>query len=334
MRKIKNKILRYLFFFLVALAALLLILWCTGAAWYTFPWNGILRQCGIIFYSGALCGLATAGFRRRRLWFGAGGIMLFTMIYFAWLTPSNRFSEVKWQIPWARMPRVEMLPGGMVCISEMRNFRYRTPDDFDVAYTGMNFDPAAVTAVDLAVSHWDGIEAVAHTMLSFEFDDGRHLAVSMETRLPEGAEQGFLPGFFKQYEIIMLLAPEEDLFKLRSNYRQEELYLYRTNATRGQCRELLEMVLRGAASLYETPRFYNSITTNCTTSLMPLLHRINPGLKRDVRLLANGYSDEFLYDLGYLAHREGETFAELKQRSLLKPAWSGNYSAEIRSQLP
>lgn len=326
-----KKISRDALFFVAGAAAVLLFLWCAGAAWYTFPWRGTIRIAGFVGYIllfGAAIGL---GFRFRKFRYVAGGIALLTILYFASQTPENRFLAVKWQPPWARAVEVKFLKDGRCHLSEIRDFRYRSVDDYDIHYTEMTVDPDGVAAMDLAVSHWDGLQAVAHTMLSFEFDDGRHLAVSMETRLPEGAEQGFLPGLFKQYEIIMLLTKEEDLFKLRTDFRGEEFYLYRTNATREQCRELLMLVLHGAAVLHDSPRFYNSLTTNCTTSLTPLLRWIRPEFKGDLRLLANGYSDELLYEFGYLAHRDGETFAELKARSrVTNSRGAADYSAAIR----
>ena len=190
--------------------------------------------------------------------------------------------------------------------------------------------------VVVAVSHWDGMEKIAHTMLSFGFADGRYLALSMETRLPEGKEQGFLPGFYKQYEIIMVLATEEDLFKLRTDYRGEELYLYRTNATPEQARQMFRLLLEGADRLYREPAYYNSITQNCTTSLAPLLRLINPSFEGDIRLLLNGESDQLLYELGYLKHRDGESFPELKKRRYVNQylgAPVSDYSAAIRQNL-
>ena len=335
--KIPEKPLHILAWILLSPVVLLSALWCVGAAYYTFPWSGVWRSVGSCVYAAVLFGTLAAGFRRRVLFLIPAAVGAATFLFYAHLTPEIRFHSVEWQTPWARQPKVEFHADGTVTVSDMRNFRYRTPEVYEVAYTRMSFDPKTVAATDLAVSHWDGLQAVAHTMLSFAFDDGRHLAVSMETRLPKGAEQGFLPGLFKQYEVMMLLAPEEDLFRLRTDYRQEELYLYRTNATREQSLMLLTAVLHAADRLLTRPRFYNSITTNCTTSLAPLLHWINPAFNGDIRLLANGYSDRLLYDLGYLACRDGESFEDLKRRSLARPvpqAPPEEYSAALRAQNP
>ncbi len=319
---------------ILVLAGLLLVLgiWSIGVAGYTFPWSGPAAAAGTWCWTAAILALWVLGWwkRRRRVWFILGGLELAALVWFVLLTPERQFREMVWQAPWGRMPRVEF-SGSEATVYDVRDFLYRTEQDYDVRYRTFSFDRNRVRTVDLAVSHWDGLEAVAHTMLSFGFDDGRYLAVSMETRLPEGASQGFLPGFFKQYEILMVLATEEDLLKLRTNFRGEELYLYRTNATPEQARQLLDLTLTGADRLYREPAYYNSITQNCTTSLAPLLRVINPTFEGDIRLLLNGHSDELLYELGYLKHREGEDFASLKARSRIVSNPSADYSAAIRS---
>jgi hypothetical protein len=192
-----------------------------------------------------------------------------------------------------------------------------------------------VIHVDLAVSHWDNLNLIAHTMLTFVFSDGQHVAFSMKTRLPEGVSQNAIAGLYKQYELLPVIATENDLYKLRTNFRKEELYLYRTNATAAQARLMLEKLLHSINEQYTDPQFYNSLTHNCTTSLAPMLRWINPGFTGDIRLLINGYSDKLLYDLGYLACREGESFEQLKSRrkANLYVDCHENYSSAIRTNL-
>lgn len=45
-------------------------------------------------------------------------------------------------------------------------------------------------------------------------------------------EQGTVPGLYKQFNVIYILADEEDLFGLRTSYRKEDMYLYRINIGR------------------------------------------------------------------------------------------------------
>ncbi len=284
-------------------------LWSVGAVHYAYHWPGAATAV----YAGGLLAFWIVSFRRRQWFYVAAAVELVVAGLFFSMTPQRAFAGTDWQAPWGRVPTVEFV-GSRVLLHNVRNFRYRSENDYDIRYIDFEFDPSTVRTVDLAVSHWDNILAIAHTMLSFGFADGRYLVVSMETRLPEGAAQGFLPGFYRQYELIMVLGTEEDLFKLRTDFRREDLYLYRTNATPAQARELLDYVILRAESLSEHPEFYNSVTRNCTTSLAPLLRVIDPTFSGDIRLLFNGYSDQLLFELGYLNHREDETFAELKKR--------------------
>ena len=307
-------------------------IWCVGAVFYAFHWSG----ASTAIFAGVLFGGWFSGVQRWKLLVIPAAMEFVTVVAFAAMTPERVFAETVWQAPWGRVASVDY-DDTLTTVRNVRDFHYRDVEDYDVRYIDFSFDPSSVRTVDVAVSHWDGMQAVAHTMLSFGFEDGRYLAFSMETRLPMGAEQGFLPGFYRQYELLMVVATEEDLFKLRTNFRREELYLYRTNATPEQARELLDCMILRADSLSRHPEFYNSITRNCTTSLAPLLRVIDPTFEGDLRLLLNGYSDELLFDLGYLKCREGETFVELKRRRradryVLRPS-ELSYSRLIRTDL-
>lgn len=326
-------LLRRIGIFVPLFSGLLIIgLWCVGAVFYAFHWSGELTAA----YAGGLFGFWLAGIQRRKLLWLLAAMEFIVVVAFAAMTPERVFAGTVWQTPWGRVAAVEYM-GNQVTVRNVRDFRYRDVENYEVRYIDFSFDPATVRSVDVAVSHWDGMQAIAHTMLSFGFEDGRYLAVSMETRLPVGVEQGFLPGFYRQYELLMVVATEEDLFQLRTNFRREELYLYRTNATPEQAKELLDYLVGRADTLSKHPEFYNSIARNCTTSLAPLLRVIDPTFEGDLRLLLNGYSDELLFELGYLKCHEGETFAELKKRRLANQYVSHSselpYSMLIRTDL-
>lgn len=304
--------------------------WCAGVVYYNLSNQNILLFWGWLVLA---AGILIAGYRYRKFTFLLLCLELLIATYFLLLTPQKSFANVKWQTPWTEKPFAVFHKNGLVTVHNIRDFYYRTTDDYDAHYTNMTFKPEDVRTVDVALSHWDGLQPIAHTMLSFGFADGRYLVVSMETRLPVGAEQGFLPGIYKQYELLMVLGTENDLFKLRTNHRKEELYLYRTNASEEQVRRILLGVLHGANQLQSHPRYYNSLTRNCTTSLSPILRVLDPGFVNDFRLLLNGYSDELLFELGYLFHRRGETFDQLKARRNINQYTEkeSDYSRAIRT---
>jgi hypothetical protein len=65
----------------------------------------------------------------------------------------------------------------------------------------------------------------------------------------------------------------------------------------------------------EKPRWYNAITTNCTTSIRTQ-HPPGERIPWDWRILVNGKGDELMYER-HLIVTGGLPFAELKARSLI-----------------
>lgn len=309
-------------------------IWNTGVIYYNLPLKGWKRSTAALTFIAACLIVIILSFRgNTMLILDLTVLQLLLIWYFITLTPSKCFKNTKWQVPWKRNPTAVFEPANTVTIHNIRDFNYRSVNDYDVNYISDRLNLAETVSLDLAVSHWDNLESIAHTMLSFEFANGKRLVFSVETRLPENTEQGFLPGLYKQFELLIIIGTENDLFKLRTNYRNEKLYLYRTNASAEQARSILHALLLAANRHVKHPQFYNSLTSNCTTSLIPMLRQIKPSFPGDIRLMLNGYSDEFLFKMGYLAKKSGETFAELKQRSLVNQYLNikEEYSRAIRS---
>ncbi|MBE6364759.1 MAG: DUF4105 domain-containing protein [Lentisphaerae bacterium] len=324
-------IIKYLWLTLLLITGI----WCIGALHYTVSWYPYTKYPGMFLFAAVVIFLLILGIRGNMTATLDLLILELLVIYhFLWLSPQELFSNTRWQAPWGRRPYITF-NGSRATIHHVRDFHYYSEHEYDVHYRTLTVDMDKVIHVDLAVSHWDGLNSIAHTMLTFIFSDGQHIAFSMETRLPEGVEQNAIAGLYKQYELLPVIATETDLYKLRTNFRKEELYLYRTNATAAQARLMLEKLLYSINEQYNNPRFYNSLTHNCTTSLAPMLRWINPDFSGDIRLLINGYSDELLYDLGYLACKEGESFPELKARrkANLYLDRDEDYSTAIRTNL-
>lgn len=74
------------------------------------------------------------------------------------------------------------------------------------------------------MSYW-GSKAIAHAMISFGFEDGRHVVFSVEIRRQRGEECSAIGGFFKQFETILVAADESDIIRVRTNVREEDDYI-------------------------------------------------------------------------------------------------------------
>jgi hypothetical protein len=223
-----------------------------------------------------------------------------------------------------------------VTIANVRNFNYRSESDFDQRWETRTYDLNGIRGVDLFLSFW-GPTQIAHTIASWEFADGQHLAISIETRKEKGESYSALRGFFHQYELYYVVADERDLVGLRTNYRGERVFLYRIRLPASQARALLVDYLKQINRLAEHPLWYNALTQNCTTTIRSHAQNVGAGGGLDWRLLANGHVDQLLYERGQIDTEL--PFAELRARSNItaKANLAGNspdFSTRVREGLP
>ena len=241
----------------------------------------------------------------------------------------------RWQKPWALAPVFEQ-QGDQLTIRNIRDFRYRTEEDSDARYRTETYDLNTLVGVDFAECHWDGMTAICHTMLSFNFADGRHLAVSAETRLPEGVEQGAIPGLYKKYGILYLFGTEEDLYGLRTNIRHEDLSIYPMNIKPQGARKLLQHYIDLAKQAEEEHIPYNTISGNCSTGLVSGFRALVPSMPRkyDFLPLHNGSIAGLLFRSKALRPRPGETEEQIRLRCYVGyDIPLDNYSARLRERI-
>jgi hypothetical protein len=254
------------------------------------------------------------------------------VLWWASIPPSNTRD---WSPDVAR-PARPVFRGSLVTIENVRNFKYRFENDYDRHWETRTYDLDRIRGVDLFMSYW-GPAQIAHTIVSWEFDDGQHLAISIETRKEKGESYSALRGFFRQYELYYVLADERDLIGLRANYRGEEVYLYRLRVPASQARALLVDYLNTVDQLADHPQWYNALTQNCTTTIRGHVESIGAEGPFDWRLLANGHLDQLLYDRSQI--NTALPFASLRSRSDITQRAkaaddSPDFSARIRQGLP
>jgi hypothetical protein len=223
-----------------------------------------------------------------------GVALLAILILWSTLRPSN---DLDWQPDVAKLAWFAV-DGDQLTVHNVRDFEYRSETDFTPRYEDRVYDLSKLRGVDLFMSYW-GSPAIAHTIVSWDFDDARPLAISIETRKTNAQEYSAIKGFFRQFNIIYVAADERDVIRLRTNYRGEDVYLYRIKATPEQARALLMDYGASMNALVETPEFYNALVDNCTTSIRHHVTRVEANPPRvDWRLFANGYGDQMLYERG------------------------------------
>ncbi len=309
--------------------AIVAVAWAFGALYFDFPRIGALAAilfvvillAAIIFVRGQLLKLAIV--------LGASAVVAGW-----WLTlkPSN---DRAWQPDVSQTGWAE-INGDEVTIHNVRNCDYRTDTDFTPHWETRTVRLSQITGMDVAINYW-GSPWISHPIVSFQFADGLPLCFSIETRKTIGQKYSALDGLYRQYTLIYVVADERDLIRLRTNYRREDVYLYRTLASPAQARERFLEYIKAMTMLHEHPRWYNEVTANCTTSIRTQ-RSVSERAPWDWRMLINGKADELLYERHAIA-TGGLPFSELKQRSLIDARArvadnDPNFSRLIREGLP
>src|SRR6266700_4011384 len=303
----------------------------SGAIYFDLPiaW---LRTPLAFVYGAAIVALLIA-VKRRGLALGAGALA-FVLVLIWWLSikPSN---DRPWQPDVAQTAWAD-IDGDLVTLHNVRNCDYRTATDFTPHWETRTVRLSQITGMDVAINYW-GSPWIAHPIVSFQFADALPLCFSIETRKTIGQQYSTLEGFYGQYTLIYVVADERDCIRLRTNYRREDVYLYHTLASPDQARERFREYINTLNALHEKPRWYNAVTSNCTTSIRTQ-RAVKLRAPWDWRILLNGKADEMLYQDHAFA-TGGLSFTELKQRSLINERARAadqdpNFSRLIREDLP
>jgi hypothetical protein len=271
---------------------------------------------------------------RPRWWVVVGIAVAFVAVLMVWfaIPPSN---SRDWQPDVATLPWAEVR-GDQLVFHNVRNADYRTETDYTVRLEDRHLDLSKLRALDLFLIYW-GSPLIAHTIMSWAFDDGQHLAISIETRKRKGQSYSAVRGFFRQYELIYVVADERDVVRLRTNYRGEDVYLYRLDVPPANARRLLLNYVRAINGVRDQPEWYNALTENCTTAIRRIAGPYQTRNWWSWKLFLNGRLDELAYDIGAIDH--SMPFSELRAKSYINPRAKAadadpQFSARIREGLP
>ncbi|RKH99305.1 DUF4105 domain-containing protein [Corallococcus sp. AB004] len=284
----------------------------------------------------ALVALAVAAWRRRSRRWSVAVMLLGCLSVYGWVRTFQPSNSRDWAPDLVRAPWAEVA-GTQVTLHDVRDFRYRSTTDWDPAWYTATYDTAALTDASFIVEPFSGFYGAAHTMVSFGFQDGRHVVFSVEVRREQGETFSALGGLFRRFEITYVVGDERDLVQLRSNFRHDDVYVYPVNASKERITAFFMDMVQRMNGLHTQPEFYDTLTSNCTTNLVHHFEKVaTKNVPYDHRTLMPAFSDALAYELGII-----DTDAPLEQvrqryhinARALAAQGRDDFSARIRAPL-
>ena len=308
--------------------------WAGLALWYAVPDSQVAKILIVAAWAVFSAGMLLLVWQSRM----AAGVGAFAVLFVAvliwwlWLPATN---DAVWADDVSRIT-TGVVERSNVTLYNVRNFDWRTTTDYTQRWETRTYDLDRLASVDMIMSYWSG-RAIAHMLMSFGFEDGSHVVFSVEIRRRKTQEFSELGGFFKEFELSIIAADERDIVRVRTNVRGEDDYLYQLRLPASIRRSLFLGYVAQANALVTTPRFYNTITVNCTTLVYEMMKKIVGHLPLDYRLLISGYLPEYVYSVGGL--NKDFSLDELRARGRIterarESDRSEHFSADIRRGLP
>ena len=301
--------------------------WCAVALMLALSAPVVLWMAGAIYYD--VCGGGTPGRAAATIWLVAVGaafvvwrptwqplaaLLGVTALFLLWWLRLKPSHDREWEPAVAVLPRATR-DGDAVTIENVRNFEYRSLDDFDRRYETRTYRLSHLRGVDVIFFNW-GLALMSHPVVVFDFGPDGRVCMSIEVRFRRAQGFSITRSLYRQQELIFLAADERDAILRRTKYGKPQVgHLYRFNATPEELRAAFLDYVDAINSIYERPRWYHGLTANCTTSFYRL-----PNARRrlDWRVIANGRLDRALYDDGRLDR--SLPFEELKRLAHLNEA--------------
>ena len=311
--------------------------WGAFALWYQAPGGQAVKAICVSLWAILSIGMVAAIWQGRAALGVIGFVAAFAILLVWWnrLLPSN---DRVWTDDVARMT-TGTIDGDRVILQNVRNFDWRSDSDYTPRWETRSYDLDRLRSVDMIMSYWSGT-AIAHMLVSFGFDtegENAHVVFSVEIRREKGESFSEIGGFFKKFELSIIAADERDVIRVRTNVRGEDDYLYRIQMPAADMRALFLAYVDEANGLAKTPRFYNTVTANCTTLVYHMMKHIVGHLPLSYRLLLSGYLPEYVYAVGGLDRNY--PLAELRARGriterALQADRSDTFSDDIRRGVP
>lgn len=303
--------------------------------WYRPPFSTLPREAFVsVFALVALTCVFAMFTSKRRITFILYGLAIAGLVF--WWNLIVPLNDRDWEPSVARMPTGQV-DGDWLTVNNIRHFEWRDVEKAEPErWETRRYDLATLLSVDLVINYWMGPH-IAHPQVSFGFSDGSFLIWSIEVRNLRGQSFDPVSGLFQTNELVFVAGDERDIVRRRTNFTNEDVFIYRIAIGKERARQFLLEYMNDANRLAEKPRFYNTLTTNCTSVIFKLARATGVAVPFDWRLILTGHLPAFLFEFGVLTKEY--SLEELKKAGAVSAlaarlADSPAFSRQIREGIP
>jgi len=192
-------------------------------------------------------------------------------------------------------------------VTPVSDWRYAPSGPTAETYTQASYAFDDLRNVWFVLEPQPGSKLAAHTLLLFEFSNDRLLGLTIEARREVGEEYSALRGVGRAFELSYVWASARDLLVRRAVMLDHQVFVYPLAIQDDRQRLLLRRVLERTAELETTPRYYNTLFSNCTNELAKAAD-----LDWHYAFILTGASDNHLFRQGVIP---GDSFEAAEARA-------------------
>ena len=283
-----------------SLCVILSSFWLCVALWVQQPWGRWFSLLLIGFW--LIFALSILGIYFSHFFSRKKDVLLYLigfLMALGWYLSLEPQQNRNWNPEVARLLSYQQ-QGNLVTLYNVRNFAWQEDGSYIERWESRTVDLSQISAVNVITSYWMGPQ-IAHTLVSFDFYNSQPLTFSIEIRKEKTEDFSAIGGFFRQFELSLIAADEKDIIYTRSHVRGEQVYFFPVKMAASERRALFQEYLTKADQLAKKPKWYNTLTSNCTTLVFDMVQAVSQqALPTDYRLIASGYLPNYLHDLGVI----------------------------------
>ena len=250
-------------------------------------------------------------FVKKETWMISSGLLCIGMLALCiFIFSQHPRHDRDWEVGQEKLPTFQM-DGKHIKVKNFRDFTWHDDGRADIMYRTAEFDLSQLIGMDVVISHFDDFEGMAHIFVSFRFQEGENLAISVETRRENGEKFSPWLGLFRQFEMIYVVGSERDIIGMRTYVRNERVHIYPTVATPQRSEQLLMLLIQDINAIADRPVFYNTVFNNCTNVITRRVEEISDvSFPLTYRMILPGFVDDVLYKMNLIP--SDRSFDEIK----------------------